>query len=470
MIIYVLDALRADHLSCYGYERETSPHIDALAREGVVFENCFTPATWTRPVAASILTGVYPGVHKVQTRLDKFSPSVTRLPELLQASGFRTAAFSAIGQVSSETGFDRGFDGFLDLYKEPSIRDTRGKSSALSYGEKQEVAMALTEDINRFLFPWLKRNKANNAFALAWSIDTHDPYIPPEGFDIFVDGKSRGENNIRLHQATQKDVKKLVDLYDSVIYYVDYGIAQLIDRLKALELYDDSMIIITSDHGEAFYEHGFFSHGTIPYDELIRVPLIIKFPDSIGAGQRIDSLTQLIDIFPTILRVAGIEYDSSLVQGRDLLSLVEEREDSLHFYVYSETQSLPFLKKHFSVRNHHWKYICTQFPKWTVAHLISFARYALRHRLWSKFLANPSHLSQRYGHDQSSEKLFCLDADESETNNLATSKPQFAMCLRERIKTWQADNEHLADRLSSQPYSFRESQAMRRHLEELGYL
>lgn len=468
VILYVVDALRPDHLSCYGYPRETSACIDRVARDGVVFENCFTPATWTRPVAASILTGLFPSVHKVQTRMDRFSSSVSRLPELLQEAGFRTAAFSAIGQVSSETGFDRGFADFGDLFREPSICEVRGRSSSPSHGLDREVTVPLADDVNRFLLPWLERWQKDSTFVLAWAVDTHDPYSPPEEFD--VDGrKYAGDQPLRLYEATEADRDLLVDRYDGEVRYVDHCIGQLVTMLKAQGLYNDTLLIITSDHGDAFYEHGFYSHGTLPFDELVRVPLILKLPGSRWAGRRIGELTQSIDIFPTVLGLAGVGYEPSLVQGQDLLALLEGQREEIHEHVYSETQSLPFLNRYTSVRSMSWKYIGTQTPKSSLAHRVSLVRYTIRRQLWRKLLANPAHLLRRHGRAEA-EMLFCLEDDPGETDNLLRVKPEVAERFREALRTWQSHNEQLANELGSQTYTFQESQVMKRHLEHLGYL
>jgi arylsulfatase A-like enzyme len=471
VILYVIDALRPDHLSCYGYTHETSPCIDRLARDGVVFENCFTPATWTRPVAASILTGLYPSVHRVQTRMDGFSSGVSRLPELFQEAGFRTAAFSAIGQVSSETGFDRGFADFFDLFREPDVCERRGNVIALGHGLDEEVTVPLAEDVNLFLLPWLECWQAENTFVLAWAVDTHDPYIPPEGFSLdsqHREGPARRPTP-RLYEATEEDRDLLVERYDGEVRYVDHCIGQLVGMLEAQDLYDDSLLIITSDHGDAFYEHGFYSHGTVPFDELIRVPLIVKFPGSQWAGTRIPGLTQSVDIFPTVLGLGGVEFDPSLVQGQDLLALLEGRREAIHDHVYSETQSLPFLKRYLSVRSQNWKYILTETPESSLAHRVSLVRYTLRRQLWRKLLANPAHLLRRHGRVET-EMLFCLDNDPAEQLNLVDLRAEMAEHFQEELRSWQSGSEQLAQLLGSQTYTFRESQVMKRHLEHLGYL
>jgi len=161
VLIYIIDALRADHLSCYGYGRATSPAIDALAAEpGVVrFSRAYSPATWTKPVAASILSGCYPPAHGVRSRSDLFIRAVPRLPEILQAAGYSTAAVSTIGNVSSVLGFGIGFDHFVDLYKDPDLAREREVSNSgawkLYFEEDTTVVLPLAEDVNQRAIQWL---------------------------------------------------------------------------------------------------------------------------------------------------------------------------------------------------------------------------------------------------------------------------------------------------------------------------
>ncbi|HSN76330.1 MAG TPA: sulfatase-like hydrolase/transferase [Anaerolineae bacterium] len=161
VLIYIIDALRADHLSCYGYGRSTSPAIDALAAEpgAVRFTQAYTPATWTKPVAASILSGCYPPAHGVRSHSDLFIRAVPRLPEILQGAGYRTAAVSTIGNVSSVLGFGIGFDHFVDLYKDSTLAKAREVSNTgawkLYFEQDTTVVLPLAEDVNQHAEQWL---------------------------------------------------------------------------------------------------------------------------------------------------------------------------------------------------------------------------------------------------------------------------------------------------------------------------
>ena len=204
VLIYIVDALRADHLSCYGYHRPTSPNLDALAADpsAVRFTTVCSPSTWTKPVAASILSGCYPPAHGVRTRSDLFVRAVPRLPEALQAAGFATAAVSTIGNVSSPMGFAAGFDHFADLYKDPALVSRREVSNTgawkLYFEEDTTVVLPLAEDVNASALSWLDgQSKPVNGskpaaparpwFLFLWVLDPHDPYYPPPGYDRWRD-------------------------------------------------------------------------------------------------------------------------------------------------------------------------------------------------------------------------------------------------------------------------------------------
>jgi arylsulfatase A-like enzyme len=478
IILYVLDALRADHLGCYGYERETSPHVDALARDGVVFDNCFTVSTWTRPVAASILTGAYPSVHQTRSRYDMFSTSLARLPEVLRASGFKTAAFSAMGNVGSEIGFGRGFDHNHDLFLDPAILSKRRRLDAakegLMHAPLEAIALPRAEDINDYLFPWLEAQRGADTFSFVWSIETHVPYTPPDEFRRFSSRSTRANEGERadIRSAGAADRQRLMNLYDDMIYYNDFCLGQIVGRLKALDIYDDALIVVVGDHGDAFFEHGFYTHGHAPYEELIHVPMIMKFPGARHAGRRVEDLVELIDIFPTIATVARVRpgtAGSSHVQGRDLVPAVAGEGDGSREYVFSETQSLEFHNHYLSARSLEWKYIERQRPKRDRRTLVSVVKHVVGRRMLVDIVRHPRHFLRSYFRG-SNQHLFHLKTDPGETRNLAAERPDLVQQFRRVLDAWQQRNALLAQEVGGSPYSYEESEAMQRHLEELGYL
>jgi arylsulfatase A-like enzyme len=480
VVLYVLDALRADHLSCYGYTRETSPNIDRLAAEGVLFRNCFTPATWTRPAAASILSGAYPSVHATQTRIDAFSASIPRLPEFLQDAEFDTAAFSAMANISIAGGFGEGFGHFVELFRDESLRARRHTSTAAEEGlghldAHTRIVLPRSEDIHMHFCRWLRRAQGGNRFAFIWSIDTHVPYDPPPGFHRFVDQDYDGDvdgSRQSVRKASERDARRLIDLYDSEILYNDYQIGQLLKELRSLGLYDDSLLIVTADHGEAFCEHGLFSHGNVPYEELINVPLIIKFPGGDFAGSESGALVELIDLCPTILDWVGLgEFARRVgsIQGKSLLPLLRGEQTELREYVFSETQALDFQNAHLSVRSERWKYIETRPPPRSFRTIRSLLAYVIKQGMLGKILSNSLWFLGRHAPRQRS-ILLDLVEDPPEQRNLLHVQSEEADRLKSELVMWQKRNQAIAESINLRTYSYEEDEAIRRHLEELGYL
>jgi arylsulfatase A-like enzyme len=477
IILYVLDALRADHLGCYGYGRPTSPHIDQLAEEGVLFENCFTSTTWTRPVAASLLTGVYPAVHGTRSRYDLFNTPLIRLPEALGAGGYKTAAFSTMGNVASAIGFARGFDDYYDLFAEPELLARRQTLDAaregLMHETTKEVALPLAEDINQYLFPWLAANKTAVTFSFIWSIETHEPYRAPEAFRHFATRPLRpgeGESS-DIRAASPADADRLRDLYDDEIRYNDHCLGELVAYLKEIGIYDETLLIITGDHGEAFYEHGVYTHGHTPYEELIHVPLILKFPNGWYAGQRIPALVELIDIYPTLVAVAGLEaatVGATAVQGHSLLPLLDGSQTAVRQYTFSDSQSLAIHNHYLSIRDERWKYVQVKRPLRHSSTLFDTLRHLIARRMLGEVLRHPRHfLRNRRG---AQEYLFDLHADPGEQHNLASQQSDQLDHYRQHLAAWQFQNELLARQVGPTNGVYQEDEHLRQHLERLGYL
>lgn len=477
VVLYVLDALRYDHLGCYGYSRDVSPNIDAIAHDGVLFENCFTATTWTRPVAATILTGTYPAVHQTRSRQEMFSTPLARLPEVLKTAGFKTAAFCTMGNIASDIGFGRGFDKYYDLFRDPGILVKRRKlntiDEALLHASASEIALPLAEDVHEYLFPWLEKNKESNTFSLVWSIETHVPYTAPAAFRRFSQPSSSLDEGGRedIRGAGAADAQRLIDLYDDEISYNDHCIGQIVDHLKMLRIYDETLFIILGDHGEAFYEHGVYTHGHAPYEEVIHVPLIMKLPYGQNAGGRIQAIVELIDIYPTVIEAAGIAHATigKFVQGHSLLPLVDGTLVQVRDYAFSDTQTLEVHNRYFSVRGRRWKYIQLQRPKRNASTIASTIKRILERRLAFKILRNPRHFLRNY-FKKSDKHLFDLISDPDERVNLAAQRPDLVTKFRRLLIEWQVKNEELATQIGDVPANYKEEESLRQHLEKLGYL
>ncbi len=478
IILYVLDALRADHIGCYGYERDITPNIDRLARKGVIFENCFTSTTWTRPVAASLLTGAYPAVHKTRFRENMFSVDLKRLPEMLQEAGFKTAAFNTMGNIAGEIGFNRGFDHYFDLFREPALIARRQKLNAAREGllhtAETEIALPLAEDINDYLLPWLAEHREANTFSFVWSIETHEPYGAPEPFRHYAGAVRRsgeGESD-DIRSAGKADRDRLRNLYDDGIFYNDHCLGLLFKELQRLGIYDETLFIILGDHGEAFYEHGFYTHGHPPYEELIHVPLIMKFPGGQFAGKQEVGMVELIDVAPTITAVATPHQFSEtnhFIQGKNLLPLLKNDCEQVRTYSFSDTQSLAIHNQYLSVRSQMWKYIQIRQPQRNRQTLFTTVQHVLARGLLWDILRRPRHFWRSYFRS-SNEYLFDLQNDPAEEHNCITEYPEIAQQLGQVLEQWLEQNQRLSQQLGDEPLTHYESEALQKHLEKLGYL
>jgi arylsulfatase A-like enzyme len=342
VILYVMDSLRPDFLSCYGYEKETSPNMDKLAKEGVIFTHAFAQATWTRPSGASILSSAYPSVHGVNGMHDVVPAHLPTLPQHLKRSGFRTIGVSSMGNISPHFGFGKGFDVFIELYKDKKVIERRRKVIIRNpqwephFGTAESfVPIATSEDINESILSLLVQYGNEHVFVFIWSLDTHMPYFHRDmGLARFCP-----QDRIRLAEeieaATSPDeIDLLGRLYEDMIVYNDHHLGLLIEKLKEAGLYEETLLIVTGDHGEAFGEHGVNSHGRVPHDEQIRVPLMMKFPHSQFPGV-VSSLVQHIDIVPTLLDYGAIPSGNMFVQGKNLMPVLRDHV-KVNGYAFSE--------------------------------------------------------------------------------------------------------------------------------------
>lgn len=478
IIIYVVDCLRADHVSCYGYHRQTTPSIDNLAQDSILFENAFSPSTWTKPVAASLLTSLYSPAHGLRMRTDVLKWDIHTLPELLRDHGYVTLAISTIGNVSSSLGIGKGFDRFIDLYKEPSLLAKRPVADVKYeklYHEKQgEVIFPLAEDINEALFPWIDEHFHQHLFAFIWAMDPHDPYNPPEGWKLYVDPKYKGRMDGSRELAKQarrpEDLQHLVNLYDSEVAYTDHCFGQLIAYLKRKGIYDETAIFILGDHGEAFGDHGHMLHGHLPFEEIIRVPLVMKLPGQSHAGQRVSGLVSLLDIMPTILDLANVPSSEweSLTQGSSSLNTLDNTNQGTHKMIFSETQAVEANNAVYSVRTEKWKYIWVKPPD-RAKRIKSLRRIVTNPPLLIELLRNPLFYLRRQV-NVTHEYLYDLADDPKESNNLAHKMPHIASHYQGAIRSWRQECEKFIDEYEELAMQSEIDKVTLEHLRALGYI
>jgi arylsulfatase A-like enzyme len=323
IILIEIDATRHDHLSCYGYHRRTTPNIDRLAEEGVLYEQAISPASWTLPSNASLFTGLYPSQHGTGISHQQLAPHLTTIAEVLDGQGYQTARFSSNVWVSPTFGFMRGFRQFPAIRgpwsKVPLItrrRSPLGKVFAHLVGLK---GGRLSRWTNQAIDRWLSSGNDPNApfFMFVLYGDPHLPYVfhKPFTYDYLGDRVAQAR---RVNQDPHRymagkvemgpeDFEILAALYDGELSYVDQKIGDLVDMLRRHGILDDTLLVITSDHGENIGDHGLLAHQYCVYDSLIHVPLIIRYPERFPAGQRITAQVQTHDLFRTILDLLDLD-------------------------------------------------------------------------------------------------------------------------------------------------------------------
>ncbi|OGX16505.1 MAG: hypothetical protein A2166_05170 [Omnitrophica WOR_2 bacterium RBG_13_41_10] len=328
IILIIIDCLRADHLGCYGYLRNTSPNIDKFAQGGVLFNNTFSQGAFTFASLPSILTSKIPLSHGVWylSRGHMLSDEEVTLAEILKGKGYVTAAFTGGAFTSQIFGFSQGFD----IYKEVNWGDIK--------------------DINRLALNWLETEKKKPFFVLMHCYTVHDPFSPPEPFNKMYAGSYRGRfkdkilDNILFDKLSkyavkekipwdQEDLDYIISQYDGEIRYCDFHTGDFLTKIKKLGLDSDTIIILTSDHGEDLMEHGTISHGDV-YDVGTRIPLILKNPHLLPKNKKVDTLAGSIDILPTILDICGIPLKQD-TQGISLLPFILGKEEEKERFIFS---------------------------------------------------------------------------------------------------------------------------------------
>lgn len=423
IILITIDALRSDHLSCYGYERLTTPNIDRLAKEGVIFSEAIAPSTDTFHSIPAIMTSTYPHYYGVEGWYSSsVNPLAHRLAEILSDHGYYTALFSNGHPILMIKGIEQDFEKFaVD-------------------GNKDFTADRLTSD----LLKWMRSNNKRKFFLWVHYFDPHSPYSPPEPYksayatdrfnvsDKDLPVASEDENNpltkynlIPYHVAENgiTSVNYYISQYDGEIRFVDEQIGLLFSKLEELDLDKNTLIIITADHGESLGEHDiYFQHGGIPYDTLLLVPLIFKYDNLISKGMIIENQVSCVDIFPTVLDILNIKRPAG-IEGKSFLDLMQGRSKNHTRYTFSNSHA-PI----YSMRTKKWK-------------LISFD-------------------------DSDKYYLFDLENDKGELNDVKDVRKEEFKFLKQELDKWIEKNRPMT---ISESESFLDSETLEK-LRSLGYL
>ncbi len=282
IIIIVADALRADHLGCYGYTKPTSPNIDKFASESLLFKNAWANASWTKPSMGSLFTSLFPHEHGFFFLADKLSSTNLTLTELFRNMDYKTIAFQTNPVLFKEHNFHQGFESYLELPP-----------------DKGKIVVDRFKD-------WLKNHNKKPFFAYLHFMTTHIPYESPEELSQIIGINNNEGTFIRLlTQLNLQKIKKesVIELYDRAIEELDWYLCDVLETLNKFDLKEKTIIIFTSDHGEELWDHGSFEHGHCLYNEVIKIPLIIHYPKA-GHGLTIERNVQLKEIGPIIISLA----------------------------------------------------------------------------------------------------------------------------------------------------------------------
>jgi arylsulfatase A-like enzyme len=318
VLLVVFDALRADHLSQYGYALPTSPGLERLAARATLFRNVYAPASYTTASTASLLTGLSPQRHGASKQGARLADDVATLAELLAARGYNAHGVSFNPVVADATGFTQGFHQFVE----------REKGSPFN----------LYPDIGdglRVIRRWIAEAR-EPLFVYFQPMNTHGPYLVPPAARETLLGRAPdpsfryydplmaailGGDVARRREVTPRYVRSGIERYDTAIRYATDALGALLDELEAAGRLDDALVVVTADHGDEFFEHGGFSHGYTLHEEVVRVPLLVKLPGQ-RAARDVAARVSLLDVMPTIAEAVGAEL-ARPVEGRSLVAHAE---------------------------------------------------------------------------------------------------------------------------------------------------
>ena len=457
ILLIVLDALRPDHLSTYGYQKETSSNLSEIAKEGCLFTQAITTSIWTLPTFASLFSGAHTPRHNTHARNLILPDKITTLAEILSLHGYTTIGLSNTPLVSAATNLDKGFMHFslggrfnspLTDHLNPLqafINKRYRRFFKFRYGKGTPWAV---KEIKR----WTDRLKkdTNPFFIFAHFVETHLPYRPPREYEgrffsdpsLLKDAERLDQNPAKHFMGTvkwgDKEVEILRFLYDAEIFYLDHSLREIFDHLRKGNILDNTLVIITADHGENLGEHGMLDHQYCIYDTLLRIPLIIRYPSIWEKGKVIPDLVQTIDIFPTICDLLKLKRDdlTNQIQGISLLR-PEKRDFAVSEYWYPWLR--PFKK----------------YPDFDTSRFeISYT--AIRKGEHKLIRTSGGRV-----------ELYHLKDDPGEGNNLIEKAPEKVKELEVLLDRWLKDN-HLPSLPGKTEEGF--DQDIKEQLEGLGYL
>jgi arylsulfatase A-like enzyme len=466
IMVLIMDTVRADHCSTWGYRRATTPCLDRLAQTSTVYTQAISPSSWTLPAHVSLFTGLFPSEHGVLTGQDRLEENIPLLAEILQAAGYRTAGFTNNPWASSLYGLDRGFEWFVEMF-----RGERGSEKGLLRKnlDRAQRLMFLKDggagQTNVRVMEWIKRWNVEGTgapfFIFVNYMDAHQVYAPKRPFHRGFSGRLRSypetlrNRNIARDKArvyagirrlSADDYVAMVNMYDRAIRYLDFRIGELIGFLEKRRLLDETLLIVTSDHGDNFGEHRLagvelIGHLFCLYDSLLRVPLLARWPEVFEKGRGRTDLVQLTDIFRALLSLLSLDGAGPQEWWAGNLLSEDKRKFAFAEYVTPSVQLEAFRQK---LPEH------------------AFEQFDVD----LKAIRTLSHKLIRFQDGQ--EEFYCLQDDPAEMLDLSVRGGGVHTRLADALDRWIAALPVQPE--SAAPYDVLEDEMIRRRLADLGYL
>lgn len=482
ILLISIDTTRADFFGCYGNPAVSTPNIDRLANNGVLFENFYSTINTTLAAHSSIFTGLYPRDIGVGRNSMRLSPKVLTMAEFLHAKGYATAGFIGSFALASVFGINQGFQTYDESFiHDPASYIEREVESSTKNNQSFEVIIPRTNvghimrsagEVNQAFFKWLDQKKHDKFFGFVHYYDPHFPYQPPEewykkhlpsippGTPLIQDEREPVENefkqmidpNIQFSAAKidsvqySPEINALLQLYRSEIEYVDHEVGEIMKKLEKEGLLSKTIVIVTADHGENLVEHwnfgSFFRHGFLTYETEIHVPFIISCPGTLPKNRRVSRVASQIDIFPTVTDLVNISPPK--VDGISLLTLLFSDRNRVNRYIYSEAS-----QPHINLRRE------------------------AKHLVWVNDLNSGSVRKDQYKYtmipNRQFEGLYNIKEDPLETKNdlmnLIKTDPELPIKLRDELEGWRKTAKS-----GNVDSSFQLSEEDREKLESLGYV
>lgn len=360
VLLISIDTLRSDHLHCYGYAPDTSPNIDQLAAEGTLFENHISSTSWTLPAHAALFTSLSDSVHKCQDTPQRLSDDHVTLAERFYAAGYTTVGFFSGPYLHPAFGLGQGFETYEDCSQQAA---RLAGANVNSWAMDKDVMRTSHEDITgprlyEAFHTWLAAHRGQKFFMFIHMWDPHFDFIPPPPYDQKFDpdytGTVTGRNfffdpNINANMPA-RDLEHLRALYDGEIAFTDEYVGKIIGALREAGLLDDTIVAVTADHGTEFFEHGLKGHRQTLFDEVLHIPLIIRYPDDMPAGVRVKLQTRMVDTGVTLLDLAGVKFDPQTVMGDSLRPIANGQRLDFDNTAISELNWAPSPRARFDQR------------------------------------------------------------------------------------------------------------------------